>query len=798
MVKSVRKGDLPAAYLIPLSALEFELVCDLLSCGCHLFFQKGKQRLPVDKEQRVLLGDLVEDCAVRAPHPRGSIGLDVGSLPSGISLIDVDDPFAAHAIKAYLGEERPLIIESTPSGGLHIWGRGLDLGGSAKNGLCAAGIPVEYFLGGRITILGENRSVYQRTPLAEVGTFPPPLWPARGGHVVEARVPIPKGTRWNTLYERVMTNQSTQRETLLFQARYLCDPPLEEDKERDLLRILEKRAEAQADEEAEGQAGEGTAGPDLELDAHVGALLADQFKETWAYLLPDEQWYEYRDLRWDSPPGWSYDMLNKIKEEMKKRGAAFTRSQQRRMSSQHFLKSVEERLRRHLMRVRTADRGLPFLNGVLVPGELGPELIPPSPSWVCTSYASIPLDLCTRITPVQKSFLLTLMDGDVLKLNLLRAFLRLIFTLDTREQFSLFLWGPGATGKSTLTELLEHILGGRCETLDVSRIANRFELTLLEGKNLLLFPDVTRQPSNAAASILKRLLSNERVTVEAKGRPAMSVKPGAHSLFTANWRWPDVDRSIGGRRRFLFIHTPRTVMRRNPFLIERLKEDASGIVTWALGMPPEKTRIGHSVEALNELTGGGADCSGLIEWVTKKVRYCPGSKIPLGAKKVPLPGSLYEDYTLYANANGIEPFPFNKFGEALDDVIRSQGYRDVLIKRRALGRIVQGLSLSEGEPIRKNKVTGSMRYLMETSPWPGFGKDKDEWERGGCETIDCANDMESADDVNSVNSVNSFDSVDTFNPLNSFNRLTGLPLNQGTTPCAPPGSQPPGGVGCSV
>lgn len=52
-----------------------------------------------------------------------------------------------------------------------------------------------------------------------------------------------------------------------------------------------------------------------------------------------------------------------------------------------------------------------------------------APSWVCTSYANITLKMCTRITPVQKSFLLTLMDGDVLKLNLLRAFLRLIFTL---------------------------------------------------------------------------------------------------------------------------------------------------------------------------------------------------------------------------------------------------------------------------------------------------------------------------------------------------------------------------------
>ena len=98
------------------------------------------------------------------------------------------------------------------------------------------------------------------------------------------------------------------------------------DKERDLLRMLEKRAEAQANEGAEGQTGEG-AGTDLELDAHVGSLLTNQFKDTWANLLPNEQWYEYKDHKWGSPTGWSYkEMLNKIEEEMKKSGALLMQS----------------------------------------------------------------------------------------------------------------------------------------------------------------------------------------------------------------------------------------------------------------------------------------------------------------------------------------------------------------------------------------------------------------------------------------------------------------------------------------
>ncbi len=224
--------------------------------------------------------------------------------------------------------------------------------------------------------------------------------------------------------------------------------------------------------------------------------------------------------------------MNEVEEEIRRIGTAFTRSQKRRMSSQQFLKAMEERLRRFLKQTWTEVPGLPLLNGVLVPETSVTTLRPPDPGWVCTRYCNIELNMRARLTPIQRRFLLTLMDGDPFKLDLIRAFLRLVFTLDTREQFSLFLWGPGATGKSTLAQLLEYILEGTCETLDVSRVANRFEFTLIEGKSLLIFPDVTRRPSNAAASILKKIMSNEKVTVEAKGRPAMSAKPNANSIFT--------------------------------------------------------------------------------------------------------------------------------------------------------------------------------------------------------------------------------------------------------------------------
>ncbi len=97
----------------------------------------------------------------------------------------------------------------------------------------------------------------------------------------EIKPPIRQGSRWNTLYEQVRANRWLDRETLEFQARHLCNPPLEEDKVNDLINILEKRREARGDA-TDNEA-------DVRLDAYVGSILIDRLRGRWIYLLPDEQ-----------------------------------------------------------------------------------------------------------------------------------------------------------------------------------------------------------------------------------------------------------------------------------------------------------------------------------------------------------------------------------------------------------------------------------------------------------------------------------------------------------------------------
>ena len=69
------------------------------------------------------------------------------SLPAGVCIIDIDNPSFTTPIKDWLASNSNLCIEETPSGGLHIWGKGIREDAS-KDGLCIAGLRLEYFLRG--------------------------------------------------------------------------------------------------------------------------------------------------------------------------------------------------------------------------------------------------------------------------------------------------------------------------------------------------------------------------------------------------------------------------------------------------------------------------------------------------------------------------------------------------------------------------------------------------------------------------------------------------------------------------
>lgn len=84
--------------------------------GCKLYYQRGKERLFNDPQ--VQLSHLIpENLALRTPCHCDSVGVEAGSLPDGIGIIDIDNTSFALSIKKALAEDTGLSIEKTPSGG---------------------------------------------------------------------------------------------------------------------------------------------------------------------------------------------------------------------------------------------------------------------------------------------------------------------------------------------------------------------------------------------------------------------------------------------------------------------------------------------------------------------------------------------------------------------------------------------------------------------------------------------------------------------------------------------------------
>lgn len=84
-------------------------------------------------------------------------------------------------------------------------------------------------------------------------------------------------------------------------------------------------------------------------------------------------------------------------------------------------------------------------------------------------------------------------------------------------------------------------------------------------------------------------------------------------------------------------------------------------------MPAEWSRIGQEVEEVNDIGGNLLDPSGMLGWIDAKVRHLPGHELPLGAKKAPPPGYLYESYVGYAESHGLDPPGYCSFGDVLED-----------------------------------------------------------------------------------------------------------------------------------
>lgn len=267
----------------------------------------------------------------------------------------------------------------------------------------------------------------------------------------------------------------------------------------------------------------------------------------------------------------------------------------------------------------------------------------------------------------------------------LQEFAGYCLTTDTQHEIAVWFLGVPGSGKSTIIEGFNAMLGDRAGVLSLKQVSqSRFGLGNIEGKTLIyafespaLYLETT--------DILNAIVSGEAIPVERKYKDPVTVIPRAKILWAMN-KLPRIqDAGDGIFRRVQIVRfdpLPSTI--KDPAIKEAIRHEGPGILNWALlGLERLRTRnrfvIPQEVEAATKEFRDGND----PEWafVQDKCNYDPTN---LNMREQS--SNLYQAYRTWCIDNGHKP----KSSTSMADEWRRLG----LSRQRINGRTLwQGIEI---------------------------------------------------------------------------------------------------------
>ena len=189
-------------------------------------------------------------------------------------------------------------------------------------------------------------------------------------------------------------------------------------------------------------------------------------------------------------------------------------------------------------------------------------------------------------------------DGDR-RFNLLMQFIAVLVSNVNGGLFkkSLWMYGPGDSGKSQFLKLLVYLLGERnCYSCDLAKLeSERFAAGPIYGKRLLLAPDLkfVKVPE---LSLFKKLTGNDPIDVERKGVDGFTYHFDGLCAFAMN-RLPRFGGDDGKHvfDRMMIFECPEGVpeAEQDKTILDKMKAEAPYIVAFALSYLPGVIKRGY-------------------------------------------------------------------------------------------------------------------------------------------------------------------------------------------------------------
>lgn len=233
----------------------------------------------------------------------------------------------------------------------------------------------------------------------------------------------------------------------------------------------------------------------------------------------------------------------------------------------------------------------------------------------------------------------------------------------------ILLQGSGANGKSTLLDMLRHMLGeDNCFSLSICDLGEKFQLVPAMGKLALIGDDISNDYVNGkACAVMKKFVTGDTVNDQYKGGATFQFKPYATLIYSCNEIPKFADGTYGFERR---IH-PIPLLARftpsnagfDPNLSEKLKEE-----------PCMEYALAKAIEALcrcranMSLTANALSKKMAQEIVNDNdsVRAFFDGTNSNGASFVGKTNtSAYASYNSWCRDNGVEPLGKSNFSKKL-------------------------------------------------------------------------------------------------------------------------------------
>lgn len=340
-----------------------------------------------------------------------------------------------------------------------------------------------------------------------------------------------------------------------------------------------------------------------------------------------------------------------------------------------------------LKNINGADIVLTCRNGNVSGSDRDPDtgacrLLPFTPDYFtlfsATDYDYLPEAGCPRFMDI----LAQVLAGDTEAIRLVQEYFGyLLVRGQTFQRFMMFQGtDEGANGKGVVTKAAETLVGaGNVSHVPLSAFAARFALYETLFRKLNTTSETVSVINSDAATRLREYTGNDEMSFEAKFRQEQVRRvPDAKLILSANRPPVFRDDTSATFRRMLLIRFPIEIPpdRQDPWLSDKLRQEASGVLNWALeGRDRLLANSGFSLPAdhATVLKQYRAEVDPTRDFLSAYYAESNnGDFIPTG--------KVYRHYRAWCESGGVHPVEERHFGRTLRSVFpgvdrRSKGGR---------------------------------------------------------------------------------------------------------------------------